>query len=257
MDPSTGVPTLVGELGLEGGQGVMHVQDIVFDAGGILYGNDNEQLYTIDPATGIATATSVPFHDGSFETIRMGALAVDPTSGTLYGVSWDDSELFTIDTSTGAATSQGVLSTVEGIIGAIGFGGLAFNSSGDLYISTGSQVGEIFAIDVDDLTVGTSLGIVGDIFIANGGLDVGSISALRFGPAPPVGPVSDTDGDGDVDGADFLALQRSGGDIAAWQTEFGTGAPSAAAISAVPEPSALALLVLGAIGLGSLRGRKS
>jgi hypothetical protein len=58
----------------------------------------------------------------------------------------------------------------------------------------------------------------------------------------------DFDGDGDVDGRDFLAWQRgssptplSASDLADWQANFGTGA--LAATTAVPEPSCLALLL--------------
>ena len=72
----------------------------------------------------------------------------------------------------------------------------------------------------------------------------------------------DFDGDGDVDGRDFLAWQRgdspsptSATDLAAWQANYGAG--GLVAISAVPEPSAwlLTLLASGTIGL-SLQRRK-
>ncbi|MCC6494023.1 MAG: hypothetical protein IT424_13495 [Pirellulales bacterium] len=69
------------------------------------------------------------------------------------------------------------------------------------------------------------------------------------------GTPGDIDSDGDVDGADFLAIQRgfgtttSAADMTTWRTNFGTGSAVAAA-GAVPEPSA-ALLAIGA-GLGAL-----
>ena len=55
----------------------------------------------------------------------------------------------------------------------------------------------------------------------------------------------DFDGDGDVDGRDFLLWQRnpSVGNLADWQANFGTGSPIAANV-AVPEPTAW-LLALG------------
>jgi len=75
-----------------------------------------------------------------------------------------------------------------------------------------------------------------------------------------VSPPSDFDGDGDVDGSDLLAWQRgespnplSPMDLAAWQTNF--GAASLAALSTVPEPSALAMLLLAAV-LGMASGRR-
>jgi hypothetical protein len=54
---------------------------------------------------------------------------------------------------------------------------------------------------------------------------------------PPL--TGDFDGDGDVDGRDFLAWQRnpSGGDLADWQNNYGVGGVIAAS-TAVPEPGA-------------------
>ena len=48
---------------------------------------------------------------------------------------------------------------------------------------------------------------------------------------------ADTEPDGDVDGADFLTLQRENPSlIPSWQTEYGSGATLLAAGTAVPEP---------------------
>lgn len=65
----------------------------------------------------------------------------------------------------------------------------------------------------------------------------------------------DFDGDGDVDGRDFLVWQRntSVGNLGDWQTNYGAG--SLAAVNAVPEPGALVLAFLasGALGLNMQR----
>jgi len=59
----------------------------------------------------------------------------------------------------------------------------------------------------------------------------------------------DLDNDGDVDGADFLAIQRNNPSlISTWQTEFGNGVPTLASSQNVPEPTAL-LLLLGCIAI--------
>lgn len=72
----------------------------------------------------------------------------------------------------------------------------------------------------------------------------------------------DFDGDGDVDGADFLAWQRgesptplSNGDLVDWQNNYGSGGgPLSASSTAVPEPSALVLFLgLGLISISSRR----
>jgi len=66
----------------------------------------------------------------------------------------------------------------------------------------------------------------------------------------PTGP--DTNGDGNVDGGDFLTLQRTNPNlIAQWQADFGPGSLDAAT---VPEPSAL---LLGLLASGMLLLRRS
>lgn len=56
---------------------------------------------------------------------------------------------------------------------------------------------------------------------------------------------ADLDGDGDVDGADFLMIQRDQPDLLSfWQEEYSQSANPAAASYAVPEPSTLCMLIL-------------
>ena len=82
-------------------------------------------LYSIDPGTGAATAI------GSIGSAVTG-LAVDPTSGTLYGVTADveragtPRQLLTINPATGAGTVVGSIGTNE-------IEDIAFNSAGQLY----------------------------------------------------------------------------------------------------------------------------
>jgi len=73
---------------------------------------------------------------------------------------------------------------------------------------------------------------------------------LELTAAP--GQDGDFDGDLDVDGADFLEWQRGGspngataGDLAEWEANFGTPAPLAAAVGAVPEPTSVVLFLFG------------
>lgn len=74
---------------------------------------------------------------------------------------------------------------------------------------------------------------------------------------------ADVDQDDDVDGNDYLIIQRGIGgaydadDIAAFKEQFGQGGSTAAAVGAVPEPSSLAMLAAGAAGVALYRRRKS
>jgi hypothetical protein len=91
----------------------------------------------------------------------------------------------------------------------------------------------------------------------------------------PPGDNADFDGDGDVDGADFLTWQRGLGgpgdladgdanddgnvtaaDLEIWKQQFGPGAPTAPAVGAVPEPATLALAAAAMLaGLAATRRR--
>lgn len=65
------------------------------------------------------------------------------------------------------------------------------------------------------------------------------------------GPLADTDGDLDVDGTDFLDIQRNTPSlISAFQTEYGTQPP---AVGAVPEPGSLVLVAMSICALGLRR----
>jgi hypothetical protein len=86
---------------------------------------------------------------------------------------------------------------------------------------------------------------------------------------------ADFNGDGFVNGADFLIWQGGlgvgtrlaqgdangngvvdGADLEIWKSQFGVVAPSAAAFGAVPEPTSALLAVLAAIGI-ALRRRSN
>jgi hypothetical protein len=77
---------------------------------------------------------------------------------------------------------------------------------------------------------------------------LGNEEIFRFGAVSfTTGQAGDFDGDGRVDGRDFLVWQRGGspsplssGDLAAWRSNFGAGGAAAVA-AAVPGPTALAL----------------
>jgi hypothetical protein len=70
----------------------------------------------------------------------------------------------------------------------------------------------------------------------------------------------DFNGDNSVDGQDFLIWQRGGsptsmdaGELNDWRTSFGDIAASTPAVGAIPEPTALGLIVLASVGACGLR----
>jgi len=113
-------------------------------------------------------------------------------------------------------------------------------------------------------------------------VDAGTDVGLPFnGSAPDLGAFevtdADFDGDGDVDGADFLILQRGFGldgqtdnsfgdanvdtfvdssDLAIWESQFGMSIPFSA-VASVPEPTTLLLLSCAAMTFAWWRNRRS
>lgn len=78
-----------------------------------------------------------------------------------------------------------------------------------------------------------------------------NIDNLIVTALPSTGIPGDADGDNDVDGTDFLILQRDNpGEIATWQANY--PAPLSA-IQAVPEPSGLMLVTLSALLIAAKR----
>jgi len=220
--------------------------DLAFGNDGTLYGTDYVNLWGIDTTTGVATIIGPFVNEDELE-----ALAVDPTTGILYGMDWRDAGLYIIDTTSGEATLQGNFTElmVEAELALVGF---AIDSAGSFFISTGGGNGDIYAIDPANYEA-----LIADMRLGDA-IDDAGVSDIAFRVEGGGGPTADFDSDTDVDGADFLEWQRELGtsldatDLANWQSEYALPAAAAAA-SAVPEPSALALLMLGAMGLVSLR----
>jgi len=91
------------------------------------------------------------------------------------------------------------------------------------------------------------------VFHQNGGLTSNQLDTILASAALVSG---DFDGDGDVDGADFLSWQRNPniGSLTDWQANFGS-TPQTIANVAVPEPSGIMLLLIAVCSLSPLLGR--
>ncbi|MBT5708392.1 DUF4394 domain-containing protein [bacterium] len=175
IDPTSGASTLVGASGFQA------VSGLAFDLNGDLYGTASlfgntvtERLIKINTTTGVGTTI------GTFQAFGIDGIdgiAIHPTTGIMYATSVISSTgadpLFTINKTTGAATLIGTLTepgTGNAAPGAIV--GLAFDSSGNLYGSTGGGDGNILAIDINSLTFtvagdATTSGSVSDLVFYN------------------------------------------------------------------------------------------
>ncbi len=102
---------------------------------------------------------------------------------------------------------------------------------------------DYFGISAASFSIAALLG--GADFTGDGSIDGADLSAWQLGFGTTSGAATangDADLDADVDGADFLA----------WQSEYG-GPAAAASLQAVPEPSTVAMVLLGTLFLVYLR----
>jgi enediyne biosynthesis protein E4 len=96
---------------------------------------------------------------------------------------------------------------------------------------------------IDTISIAWPSGVVQEL----SNVSVNQVVSLVEGVTP-----GDFDGDGDVDGGDFLTWQRgqspnaiSPSDLAAWKANFGTAPPLTASTTPVPEPATMVSLLLG------------
>ena len=203
--------------------------------------------------------------DNDITVTLAGLLEVDGTTilGDRYGV---DSG----GTPNPATTSELVDVLLDITTGTLSTTNLVFAPNGDLatYLATNTTPG-------NENTLGVRIGDLGQIVfpgvdrsvevndLISDGLvytnsSVGSLQVLFDGFDTLVSVTIDGDfnGDGRVDGTDFLEWQRnpSVGDLSDWESNYGVVSP--ALVSGIPEPSTLVLMLCSMLGIGRIRTTK-
>jgi hypothetical protein len=131
-----------------------------------------------------------------------------------------------------------------------------------LYFNANGYYGSSFSYDTTPNYLGSTALLKGfDEYVITLYVDY-ALTALTLEGAAVSLP-GDFDADGRVDGADFLAWQRGespagavASDLALWQANFGAAALPSAVSAALPEPSALLLLVTAWGALQLTKGKR-
>jgi len=169
---------------------------------------------------------------------------ISAPKGEKYSINFTGSGSITVDTA-------GIYVVTQDSVG--NWDGLTNASYLDLWNKGILQANGLSGLD--GATFGTYFSVAGAV----GGANYKLTSLLTSGQA------GDFDGDGDVDGADFLTWQRGGspsplspGDLATWKANFGAAVTvnAAASVGAVPEPTALFSAMVALCGLGVWRSRR-
>ncbi|MCZ6895972.1 MAG: PEP-CTERM sorting domain-containing protein [Gammaproteobacteria bacterium] len=134
VDPTSGAATLIGPFNAE------RSTDLGIDNDGTIFATNFAGLLIIDPITGNAEPV------GSFGNNFIEAIDVDPTTGTLHGLTFNNGDFFSIDKTTGFATMLGSY----GVPGH-DWTGLGIDHSGNVFASTGGRgsatAGDIYLLN--------------------------------------------------------------------------------------------------------------
>jgi DNA-binding beta-propeller fold protein YncE len=156
IDTATGAPTVVGATSSA-------IDGLAFAPDGTLYAadNTNNQLVTLDPATGAVASVIGPYG----VPITVEGLSVRPSDSVLFGIDVLNSALITLNTATGTVTTIGSL-------GVNGMAGLAFNLDGSVLYAAAFDNGCLY-------TVNQSAGATTQVGCAGAGSTGGPLGLAR------------------------------------------------------------------------------
>jgi hypothetical protein len=236
-----GAGVLIGNT-VGGGQGV---SGLSFNGAGQLYGSTvsglglGSNLLLINPATGGVVLNVGPVLFGG-NPISIGDLAFQPGTGVLFGIRSNTDgnrlggQLFTINTATAAAT-------LVGDTGAGAGGGIAFAPNGTLYQSSYNSNADFTSLNVINPANASRISTVA-VNTYYDGLAVRSDGTIFATP-------------GDSDG--IFTINPVNG-VSTLVGNTGVGFTSDLAfLAAVPEPSTVALISAGVLGIVGYRWRAS
>lgn len=224
-----------------------------------------------DPVTDVWTKTADIATTGSSST----SSALDPGRRIVIFIgtaNYGTSEFFTYNIDTHQYLDLSYVTTGDIEIQDARAPGAAYSSVADTIVAWEGG-SDVYTLDLDALTWTKVDADPTNTVIPNAATNTGTFGRWQYVPSedvfmvyndtrenvffyrlPSLGQDGDFDGDGDVDGSDFLTWQRDPGvgDLALWQSNYGAGTLSA--VSSVPEPSSIALLLAGLTLMARRRG---
>lgn len=230
------------------GSEVSGSSDLVNDGDLILGGNTT--IY--GTISGGGTITTIGPGTTSDEIVISGDVTFDPTP--LLAAS-SGGGLVAPDTGFALTIAESDPLTIVGDLNLAGIAALAIDYVGD------DPIDEGYVLQVMSVTGAITGTFANSELIANGrtwDINILGNDVLVTAGALIDNRGGDFDGDGDVDGNDFLAWQRGLGDasnLSDFESNYGTTVGALATTAAVPEPAGATLLLLAVLGCSMRRAR--
>lgn len=261
--------------------GLPGVGDVFVDTNDVIHAGDQNGpsaisfslgLGSYSPITNFGAANVTGIAADSNGVLFVSHLGINPNPAGLSTFTFDGSA-YTADTffSLGAGGGRAVAVDAGDIIHVAddnGISALQFSGApGGVYTPLDFfAFADTNTIEIDDngvIHVGTDAGVSALTFDGSSYTDTGAFIAIADVAAVAsvvtvTAIAGDFDGDGDVDGDDFLLWQRNPGVglLGDWQGNYGTGSLLAATTS-IPEPASALLVILGVAMLTSQRSTRS